>query len=706
MSESTTTPSVINNRYEVKETLWTGGMGDVYRVYDRQTQREMFLKLLDGDHPIAPSRLHRFKTEFRRTPNLVPQGAWEVYDTGLTERGLYYMTLEAFSADAVPGAGSASAAAAPAAAYGLGAERSDWQEVLAEASFLEGAALKRVLGWVAARAGAERAVLKVLDAEGQDRDLAVVGETLPVLDQARYCLERVRYDRQLCEINENGQHEVALPIQGAGQLVGLLYAASAPNGKVRPEVLKDVVGDLALALLKDRRLHKAQEDTRHLEMLNALSRTISATLDLPQILNMVLVEALEVSEADNGAVFWGPEQLAALDRHGRPIDDLRVSQSVVSQVLEEGRSLSILDTMEDARFATQASIMDLQLRSIMCVPLRAGREIRGVLYVSSQSVNRTFGPHDLEVLEAMSAQVALALETAQSYQTIRELNAGLEEKVKARTAELAEALAELQKTQAQLVQTEKMASLGQMVAGVAHELNNPLNFIHGNLKVLKDYLQRIGELLAIYDKKGINDPDVVKKKDELDYEYMAEDLAKIIESCQKGTTRSQKIVEDLKLFSGMDEAELKPVDLKVGVESALAMVQGRFPSQTVTTELQAVPLLTGYGKQLNQAFLAVLTNALQAVAQGGEVFVKLETQGDEAVVTIRDTGVGIPAEHLSKVFDPFFTTRPVGEGSGLGLTTAYSVVERHDGEIRLTSAVGEGTTVSVRLPLAGLAQEG
>ncbi|MFN3432628.1 MAG: sensor histidine kinase, partial [Candidatus Sericytochromatia bacterium] len=152
--------------------------------------------------------------------------------------------------------------------------------------------------------------------------------------------------------------------------------------------------------------------------------------------------------------------------------------------------------------------------------------------------------------------------------------------------------------------------------------------------------------------------------------------------------------------------ELKPVDLKVGVESALAMVQGRFPTQTVNTALGAVPLLTGYGKQLNQAFLAILTNALQAVSQGGEVFVTLETQGDEAVVTFRDTGVGIPAEQLPKVFDPFFTTRPVGEGSGLGLTTAYSVVERHNGEINLTSTVGAGTTVSVRLPLVGLAQEG
>jgi signal transduction histidine kinase len=303
----------------------------------------------------------------------------------------------------------------------------------------------------------------------------------------------------------------------------------------------------------------------------------------------------------------------------------------------------------------------------------------------------------------MSAQVALALETAQSYQTIRELNAGLESKVEERTAELAAALAELQKAQAQLVQSEKMASLGQMVAGVAHELNNPLNFIHGNLKVLKDYLQRIGELLALYDGLGMSGPAIAAKKDELDYDYMADDLAKILESCLKGAVRSQKIVEDLKLFSGMDEAELKPVDLKVGLESALAMVQGRFPGRDIQTDLADVPLLNGYGKQLNQAFLALLTNAAQS---GGEVFVTLEAEGTDAVVTIRDTGVGIPPEHLPKVFDPFFTTRPVGDGTGLGLTTAFSIVERHHGRLTVTSEVGTGTTAVVRIPLAGLTDTG
>ena len=685
---------LINGRYEIRETLWTGGMGNVYRVLDRQGGVEVALKIMEGDHPIPPPRLHRFKTEFRRTPGLVPDGAWEVYDTGLTEHGLFFMTLEVLPARQSAGKGAASALS--------GEARAEWQRLLAHPGVLEGAALKQVLDWITDQASADRGLLQVLDAEGHLADMAARGEAQRMLDASRPLIERVRYDRQLASLEEPGHLGWAWPLLADDQLQGVLYLGK-PEGAVDTALVDELAADLGVVLAKDRQLRKAQEDRRHLEMLNALSRTISATMDFPQILKLVILQALEVTEAEQGAVFWGPECLAALDRQGSPLTDFKVSQSVINQVLEEARSLSILDTQEDERFATQASIMDLQLRSIMCVPLRAGQETRGVLYVSSQSVNRTFGPHDLEVLEAIGAQVALALETAASYQTIRELNLGLEEKVKARTAELASALSELQRAQAQLVQSEKMASLGQMVAGVAHELNNPLNFIHGNLKVMRQYLADLGALVALYDKKFEPDAEITRFKEDVDYEYMHDDLNKILDSCLKGATRSQKIVEDLKLFSGHDEADLKEVDLQTGLKSTVAMVEGRFEGRvTYHLELAELPALNAYGKQLNQVFLAVLTNASQAIAEQGEVFVGLSRAGEDAVVTIRDTGVGIDPEHLPKVFDPFFTTRPIGEGTGLGLTTAYSIVERHNGTLTLESEPGAGTTATIRLPLAGV----
>lgn len=692
MMGNPTTPKVINNRYELLEEHTPGGMGTVYKARDRQTGRDLFLKILDGDHPIAPARLHRFKTEFRRTPGLVPNNAWEVYDLGLEEHGLLFMTLEVFPQ--ALGAGRPAAGGTGGAGAVSEEARREWSAILARPEQLEGEAFNRALAWLAKQAGGERALVQLVDRDGRAHNTAIVGDAAALADASRTCIERVRYEREACSINNGARASLGVPLLVESELAGVLYV-DGPESGFKPGVAKELALDLALVVAKDRGLIKAEEESRHLEMLNDLSRTVSSTLDLNQILTLVLGQSLEVSQAEQGAVFWGEERLATLDRHGNTVDDLRVSNSVLGQVLTEGKSLSILDTQEDERFATQASIMDLQLRSIMCVPLRAGDETRGVLYVSSQSVNRTFGPQDLEVLEAIAGQVALALQNAQAYQTIRELNLGLEEKVQQRTAEL-------RATQAQLVQTEKMASLGQMVAGVAHELNNPLNFIFGNLKVLRDYTANLLALIQLYERK-VGDGEIAKKKDEIDWDYLADDISKTIDSCLKGTTRSQKIVADLKLFSGHDEAELKPIDLKAGIESAIAMVQGRFTGKAdFRTELAELPLVNAYGKHLNQAFLAVLTNAAQALAQPGEVSVSLRQDGEHAVIEIRDTGVGIPAENLSKIFDPFFTTRPVGEGTGLGLTTAFTIVERHNGSLTAASAPGEGSTFTVRLPLAGV----
>jgi signal transduction histidine kinase len=389
------------------------------------------------------------------------------------------------------------------------------------------------------------------------------------------------------------------------------------------------------------------------------------------------------------------------------VPELQVSQSVIQQVLENCKPIALIDTQEDERFATKHSIMNLRLRSIMCVPLRAGKDVLGVLYVSSQSVARTFGPSDLSVLEGLAGQVSLALANARAYQTIRELNAGLEEKVQLRTAELESTLAELKKTQGQLVQAEKMSSLGQMVAGVAHELNNPLNFIHGNTKVFRNYAQDLFGLIEMYGRKLPSDPEIAERKQDIDFDYLQDDITKTIDSVLKGTVRCQKIVADLKTFSGHDEAELKETDLKEGVESTISVVQGRFGERvTFELDIQAVPQLNAFGKQLNQAFLAVLTNACQALSAPGTVSVRLAQEGEEIVLRVTDTGAGIPPEHLSKIFDPFFTTRPIGEGTGLGLTTAYSVVDRHRGRIEVSSQVGAGSTFTIRLPISGVTGDG
>jgi signal transduction histidine kinase len=307
------------------------------------------------------------------------------------------------------------------------------------------------------------------------------------------------------------------------------------------------------------------------------------------------------------------------------------------------------------------------------------------------------------------------------------------EREKAQALEIV--LEQLKRTQSQLIHSEKMSSLGQMVAGVAHEINNPTSFIYGNLSPAREYFQNLLSLISLYQQTYPNStPEIQQLIEEIDLEFLQEDCQKLINSMQMGAQRIQEIVLSLRSFSRLDESELKPVDIHQGIDNTLLILEHRLkavgdrPEIKVIKDYGQLPLVTCYASQLNQVFMNLINNAIDALGNqptprritistslSSELLVlsseleqasktqnsKLKTQNSQSVVIrIADNGPGMSEEVLPKIFDPFFTTKPVGSGTGLGLSISYQiVVDRHRGQIKCHSAIGQGTEFTIKLPV-------
>lgn len=270
--------------------------------------------------------------------------------------------------------------------------------------------------------------------------------------------------------------------------------------------------------------------------------------------------------------------------------------------------------------------------------------------------------------------------------------------------ELRRSKSELERMQAQMVHSEKMASLGQLAAGVAHELNNPAGFIYGNMELLRDCAADLRRLLDFYETAKLDDESVERAlalKEEIHYEETLADLSSMIDDCHEGAARIRDVVQNLRIFSRLDEAEFKKVDIHEGLESTVRLLSRYYGAGRVALERDfgELPVVDCYAGQLNQVWMNLLVNAAQAVGGEGRVRVETRREGERVTVRVSDDGCGIKPENLKKIFDPFFTTKPVGEGTGLGLSVTYSIVERHGGTISVESRLGEGTTFTVALPV-------
>ncbi len=279
--------------------------------------------------------------------------------------------------------------------------------------------------------------------------------------------------------------------------------------------------------------------------------------------------------------------------------------------------------------------------------------------------------------------------------------------VSERNAKLAAAYEELQRSHHQILQQEKMAAIGQLAAGVAHEINNPTGFIASNLGTLGKYIERLaacireqGELLAAHAPAEAVSQHLANRQ-RLKIDYILKDAADLIDESKEGTERIKKIVQGLKNFSRKDQEVCQLSNINDCIESTLNIVWNELKYKTtVSKELGTLPLTACFPQQLNQVFMNVLVNAAHAITANGEIHIRTRDENGVIAITIADNGCGIPPENLARIFEPFFTTKEVGKGTGLGMSISAEIVKRHHGEISVASEVGRGTTFTITLPVS------
>lgn len=275
-----------------------------------------------------------------------------------------------------------------------------------------------------------------------------------------------------------------------------------------------------------------------------------------------------------------------------------------------------------------------------------------------------------------------------------------------KNTELSEVLKNLQETQSQLVQAEKMASLGQLTAGVAHEINNPINFVSANIKPLKEDLSEIMQCIGLYEQtitKNKLEPyfeSVQEYKKNADIEYSILEVGDLLKGIEEGAARTSEIVKGLRNFSRLDQNALKKADLNEGIESTLSLLHSVYKDKVeIIKELGLLPEVDCFPGQINQVFMNIISNAVQAIPDLGTIFIKTWADARSVKISIKDSGTGMSEEIRKKIFDPFFTTKDVGKGTGLGLSISYSIIEKHKGSIEVLSAPGEGAEFIISLPI-------
>lgn len=382
--------------------------------------------------------------------------------------------------------------------------------------------------------------------------------------------------------------------------------------------------------------------------------------------------------------------------HGFIVYPLTWGQSEVWLALGASKveALSVLKNINYAFFSVVGIVILLLIITIILASSKIIKPITDLVEAIDELQNLD---RPIEIPVRSETEIGLLTESLnQMSRNVSMARSDLRRKI----SELEEINGELRETQARLVHSSKMVSLGQLVAGVAHELNNPIGFIYSNMTHLKEYTSKLLQMID----SAPSSPQWDRMKSEVDLDYIRTDMPKLISSCEDGARRTRDIVIGLRNFSRLEEAMLKEIDFNEAIDNTLQLLTGEIKNRIqIHRDYGKLPLVLCYASQINQVFMNILTNAAQAIEGQGNIWItsrKVNQLGHEMVeVSFQDSGKGMNPEVMEKIFDPFFSTKGVGQGTGLGLSISYGIIQSHGGEIEVKSQPGIGTEFIVRVPL-------
>ncbi|HYX13953.1 MAG TPA: GAF domain-containing protein [Nostoc sp.] len=533
------------------------------------------------------------------------------------------------------------------------------------------------------------------------------------------------------------RNEVFVPISQGEKLWGLLvaYQNSQPRYWQDEEInlLAQVGAQLGVALQQAESLKQMEVQTQKLaqaatrerkaaEREKALAATVEKirqSLDIHTIFATSTEEVRRLLEVDRVTIYrfgadWNGEFVAeSLAQGWTPIREiLPVVTDDYLQETQGGRFANAKSCVIKDIYSANYSIYHIallelmQARAYMIVPIFQGEKLWGLLAAYQNIKPRDWQEDEVDLLMQIGTQLGVGLQQAE-----------LLKQTQRQKEELTQTIKELQNTQSQLIQSEKMAGLGQLVAGVAHEINNPISFIYGNITYVTEHTENLFKLLRLYQKQHPKATgEIQKQAAALDLDFISDDLPKILTSMKIGAERISQLVLSLRIFSRLDEAGIKPVDLHEGIDSTLLILQHRLQSETNSLAIEVVkqygelPPVVCYPAQMNQVFMNILNNAIDALENSAtsgkiiadpKILIRTEViEGNTILIWIADNGCGIPEMMRSRIFEPFFTTKQPGQGTGLGLSISYQIiVEKHGGNIKCVSEPGKGCEFWIEIPM-------